>query len=144
MPKYRSPEKKPLLIEMDLPVRSYDIDQFRHVNNQVYIRWLEDMRHRFLDVHLPFKELLDSGRAPIITSTEIHYRQGIHLFDKPMGLMWVSGLSKAIFTLGAEFVVNGEVTTWAKQCGVFADTETMKILRVPDSLREGFQSVMDG
>ncbi len=52
--------------------------------------------------------------------------------------MWVKDLSKAIFTLGAEFVVDGDVTTWAVQCGVFADIESMRILRVPDTMREGY------
>ncbi|MEE9394297.1 MAG: acyl-CoA thioesterase [Planctomycetota bacterium] len=34
--------------EFDLPVRSYEIDAYRHVNNGAYLSWFEDARERFL------------------------------------------------------------------------------------------------
>jgi len=140
MTKRQTPDIQPLLVELPFKVKSYDIDHFRHVNNQVYIRWLEDLRHHFMDMYLPFDELLDEGIAPIITSTEIHYKRGIHLFEEPIGYLWVNDLSRAIFTLGAEFRVNGGVTTWAVQRGVFADIESMKILRIPDLLKDRYDA----
>jgi acyl-CoA thioesterase FadM len=36
---------KPLSVELSLNVNTYDIDVAGHVNNIVYIRWLEDMRN---------------------------------------------------------------------------------------------------
>jgi len=52
-----TPPIRPFLIEVPLPVRTYDIDFAGIVSNIVYIRWLEDLR-------------LEDGR-PIETPAEI-------------------------------------------------------------------------
>ncbi len=42
---------RPLEVELTIPVRSYDIDFAGIVSNIVYIRWLEDLRSKWLDEH---------------------------------------------------------------------------------------------
>jgi len=40
--------KRPLLVPLPLKAQTYDIDFAFHVNNQVYVRWLEDLRMEVL------------------------------------------------------------------------------------------------
>jgi len=142
MPRSEQPERRALMIEMPFEVKTYDIDHFGHVNNAVYVRWLEDLRLRFLDVYFPLQQQLEQGFAPIIASTEIHYKKGILLFDKPIGRLWIRHLSRAIFTLGAEITVDGQIATIATQRGVFADLEKMKAIRIPKELRERWEDAV--
>ena len=39
-------DTRPLLVTLPIRVQTYDIDFASHVNNQVYIRWLEDLPRR--------------------------------------------------------------------------------------------------
>lgn len=135
-----APDDHPICVSMAFEVHTYDIDYFQHVNNQVYVRWLEDLRLRFLERFLPLPGLLKDGVAPIITSTEVHYKRSVLLFDKPVGRLWAADLGRAVFTLGAEFRVEGQIACWAQQRGVFADLKTMKIRRVPEALRLAYET----
>lgn len=134
-----------LLVELDIRVKTYDVDFVGHVNNIVYIRWLEDLRLHLLDVHYPLEEIRAAGMAPIIVSTNIHYRQGIALEDeRVLGRMWIDELERATFHLAAEFRVGEELRCTATQRGTFVDTATMRPVRIPARLREGFERVRGG
>jgi len=50
--------RKPLLVSLDIRVQTYDIDFAGHVNNQVYVRWLEDLRMEMLGL---VEQLLDTA-----------------------------------------------------------------------------------
>jgi len=135
-----STNHRPLLVELPIRVKTYDIDFVGHVNNIVYIRWLEDLRLHFLDVHYPLDDVLEAGMVPIIVKTEIHYRQGIMLEDGEVrGRMWMDRAERATFHLAAEFVVGEDVRCTATQRGTFVDLKTMRPLRIPQTLRDGFE-----
>lgn len=132
---------KPLLIELTIRVKTYDVDWVGHVNNIVYIRWLEDLRLHFLDTHFPLEPLRDQGVAPIIVSTNIHYKKGIALSDRHVqAQMWVEDLGKAAFYLGARFLVGEDVCCTAQQRGTFVDRHKMRPIRIPAQLREAFEA----
>ncbi len=133
-------EKRPLLVELPIRVKTYDIDFIGHVNNIVYIRWLEDLRLHFLDAHLPLEELRESGIVPVIVNTEIHYRQGIVLSDRMVrGRIWVRELGRAVFHLSAEFHVGDELRCSASQRGSFINAEKMRPARIPKDFHEKFR-----
>jgi acyl-CoA thioester hydrolase len=46
-------QKQPFEVEINLPVRTYDIDFAGVVSNTVYVRWLEDLRLEMLAHHFP-------------------------------------------------------------------------------------------
>ena len=52
---------RPLEVELTIPVRSYDIDFAGIVSNIVYIRWLEDLRLKWLDEHFPLDRQFKQG-----------------------------------------------------------------------------------
>lgn len=129
---------KPFEIEINLPVRTYDIDFAGIVNNIVYVRWLEDMRLEMLSRHFPLDEQIKNGIAPVIMHTKIDYKQPIKLFDLPNGRMWMQGLESLRWTVQGIIAVNGKVSAIAEQMGVFVDLRTNKPIRMPQALRQKY------
>lgn len=93
---------RPLEVEIAIPVRTYDIDFVGIVSNIVYIRWLEDLRLKFLDEHWQLDKQMEQGYAPILAGTEIEYKRPIKLIDKVIGRLWVSNLGRLKWTVQAE------------------------------------------
>lgn len=132
------PGAQPLLVRMPIRVQTYDIDLAGHVNNCVYVRWLEDLRYEILRVHYPLERLLAAGTVPIIHSTQITYHRSVKLFDTVEGLMWCAALGRATLTLDAEIRVGGTVCATATQRGILLEQGTTKPARLPRELGEKF------
>ncbi|MBN4046834.1 thioesterase family protein [bacterium AH-315-P07] len=134
-------DSKPFLTELEIRVKTYDIDFVGHVNNAVYVRWLEDLRLYLLDLYYPLEEMTADNISPIIINTNIHYKQGIVLNDKYVtGRMWMESLDKAAFHLAAEFVVGNAVKCTATQRGAFVDTKKMRIIRIPERMASQYRT----
>jgi acyl-CoA thioester hydrolase len=130
---------RPLFVEQSIRVKTYDIDFVGHVNNAVYVRWLEDLRLQLLDTYYPLEEMTANDVSPIIVNTSIHYKQGIVLADKHVtAQMWGTKFERATFLLEARFVVGDEIRCTADQRGTFVDTLKMRPIRVPDELSRHF------
>ena len=133
---------KPLLITHDIAVATYDIDFAGHVSNIAYLRWLEDMRLKLFEEHFPLERFMQDGLAPVLVSTEIHYKRPIGLFDRPRAFMWVPGITSASLTIQAELKVADNTTTLAKHLGVFIDMKSGKPVRLPSLIRQCWQSAV--
>jgi acyl-CoA thioester hydrolase len=131
-------QPKPLEIELQLPVRTYDIDFAGIVSNIVYVRWLEDLRLEMLSRFLPLEELLQSGIAPLILQTKIDYKQAIQMTDLPIGKMWVESLASLRWIVSAEIAIAGKISAIAQQTGIFINLETKKPMRIPNKLQQHF------
>lgn len=132
------PHARPLLVTLPIRVQTYDIDLARHVNNGVYIRWLEDLRMEMLRVYYPLERLIAQDAVPIIHSTRITYHRSIRLFDHPEGRMWCSQMGRATLTLEAEIVVGDLVCASATQRGVLLKIGTTRPVRIPQELADAF------
>lgn len=132
-------QKRPLEIEIDLTVRTYDIDFSGIVSNIVYIRWLEDLRLEMLAHYFPLDEQLQKGIAPIIMQTRIDYKQPIKIADEPIGKMWVKTLTSLRWTVNAAIVLDDKIAAFGEQVGVFVDLQTNKPIRIPDELKQTYQ-----
>jgi acyl-CoA thioester hydrolase len=132
-----------LLIERPIIVRTYDIDFANIVHNIVYFRWLEDLRSEILADVLPIDKILAGGISPILTKTEIEYRWPVRIGDAAVGRMWVAELSRTRWTLAAEIVVGEQICAAARQSGYFADLKTLRPVRVPEKLREMWETEME-
>jgi len=102
-------------VEINIKVNTYDIDVAGHVNNIVYIRWLEDMRTELFSKIYPLKNLLDINYYPVIVSSEIKYNNQIKLFDKPIGKMLLDSYSHGIYILKTEISNNKHIAFVATQ-----------------------------
>ena len=78
-----SPISRPWQVEIAFKVQTYDIDFAGIVSNITYIRWLEDLRLKVLEENYPILNMLDDGYAPFLARTDISYKRGITIYDKP-------------------------------------------------------------
>ncbi|KAM3098971.1 acyl-CoA thioesterase [Phormidesmis sp. 146-12] len=132
-------QKQPFEVEINLPVRTYDIDFAGVVSNIAYVRWLEDLRLEMLVHHFPLDNLLKSGVVPVIVQTKIDYKQPIKLFDIPSGKMWIKTMESLRWTVNAAIVVNDKVAALGEQVGIFVDVQSYKPIRVPQGLKQKYQ-----
>ena len=105
----------PLFIEVPLLVNTYDIDVAGHVNNIVYVRWLEDMRNVLFAQIYAMEKLLELNHHLVVISSEIKYRKQIRLFDKPIGKMIIHSYSHGMFVFKAEINVEDHLAFIATQ-----------------------------
>jgi len=67
---------------MPLTVRGYELDSYNHVNNAVYIQYLEQARWEFIRDAGIYEDLTASGLLLVITETTIRYMREARLFDQ--------------------------------------------------------------
>jgi acyl-CoA thioester hydrolase len=127
---------RPMLVEIDFRVKTYDVDFAGIVSNLVYVRWLEDLRIKMLDEYLPLEPEFRQGRGPVLARTEIDYLRPLRFGDQAVGRMWLAGVRRASWSLQAEFTLHAQLVARAVQVGVFVDYRTLKALPVPDALRQ--------
>ncbi len=129
---------RPLEVEIAIPVRTYDIDFVGIVSNIVYIRWLEDLRLKFLDEHWQLDKQMEQGYAPILAGTEIEYKRPIKLIDKVIGRLWLSSLGKLKWTVQAEILSNNQVAAFATQKGAFISLQNNRPILIPEELQKKY------
>ena len=81
-----------------LTVRSYELDSYNHVNNAVYLQYLEFGRMEYLRaIGFDYPGLYEAGYFLFVTHIDIRYKVPARLFDelsievKPVKLGKVSG-----------------------------------------------------
>jgi acyl-CoA thioester hydrolase len=123
-------------IELELPIRTYDIDFAGIVSNIVYVRWLEDLRLAMLAQHFrPLPEILLTGIAPVLIKTDINYKQQLTIHDQAIGKMWVEEMGRLRCIFAAE-IISGDhesagLAAQAQQTVIFIDLSTRRPVRIP-------------
>ncbi|MDN3264748.1 thioesterase family protein [Streptomyces sp. CSDS2] len=80
------------------PLRWADMDAYGHVNNVVFLRYLEEARVDFL-----FRPDKDFQQGSVVARHEIDYkRQLVHRHEPVTVELWVSEIKAASFTLAYE------------------------------------------
>jgi acyl-CoA thioester hydrolase len=131
-------------VETGIEVKSYDIDIVGHVNNIVYIRWMEDLRLKILEHYLPYDRLMEQGISPVLLRTEIDYRKAVNMFEPVVGKAWISGFEGIRMHIQFEFEVDGVVRAAGRQIGVFFNLDRQKPVRPPrDFLKRFYSSSAD-
>lgn len=99
-------------------VRSYELDAYNHVNNAIYLQYLEYGRMDFLrKIQFDYVGLTKAGYALFITRVDISYRKPAIIFDElsievePTKLGKVSGIFfQRILNQHGEVCAEAEVT----------------------------------
>ena len=124
------------------PVYTYQIDFVGHVNNIVYIQWLENARIKLIEaMGLTITQMAEVDEIlPIITETDIKYKKPFFLHNKVSIEVWVSEM----FNVSANFKFrflneNGEVCSIAQQKVLFIDKETLRPSRKIAKYKENFE-----
>jgi acyl-CoA thioester hydrolase len=100
-------------------VRSYECDSYSHVNNAVYLHYLEYARWEFLkDIGFDYNAMIKAGFGVYISRVEINYKKSAYPDDElliettPLKKGAVSGTLGQIITHFDDVIVEAKVT-WA-------------------------------
>ena len=123
-------------------VYTYQIDFVGHVNNIIYVQWLENARVKLLHaMGLSITQIADEdGLMPIITETNIKYKKPFFLNNEVHVEVWVS----KIFNVSAIFAIefyneNGELCATSQQKVLFIDKLTQRPSRKIVKYKENFE-----
>lgn len=124
----------------ELEVYSFHIDFLGHVNNTVYVQWMEIGRTKLLEaIALPVHEIFDQGFAPVLVQTNITYKSPLLLGDRVQVELWLSELRNASAVMQFRFY-NPQRTLAAEgwQKGLFVDRASMRPRRLSPEERALF------
>ena len=108
---------------INFDIKTYEIDIAGHVNNIVYVKWLEDLRNELFNKILPLDHLLSLHLYPVVISTNITYKKQLELKDKPVGYVSLENIRHNIMTLKFKFMKGGDICTFAEQKCVLMNLE---------------------
>jgi acyl-CoA thioester hydrolase len=131
-------QKRTLNIDLPITVKTYDIDFMGIVSNISYVRWMEDLRLHFLEVHYPLKKLMAELIVPVLSHMHIDYKRPIRMHDEVMGSIWMEKFDSSGWVANMEFTVNGKLAATAAQGGVFINIGTMKRADPPDGMKKKY------
>lgn len=115
-----------------------DIDELGHVNNAVWVRWIQDIA----TTH--WAEVADPTDIAayywVVTRHEIDYRGNIGPGESVTGRTWISEPPKgARFDRNVDFVgTDGKVKVAAKTSWAIIDKASGRLVRVPQRLADTF------
>jgi acyl-CoA thioester hydrolase len=122
-------------------VREEDLDELEHVNNAVYLTYIETVaREHALREGLGLGDFKAHGVIPIVRSHAITYYKPAQRGDTLLvstEIKEVSG-AKAIRHNEVRHAVSKELLASAITEWVWLDSETMRPKRVPKAIREAF------
>ena len=88
----------PLLFRTDLAVRWRDLDAFNHVNNAMYLRYLEEARLRWL---MTLSGVwMDENVAPVVASALVNFKRPIAWPEDVIVELFIERIGNSSFTLG--------------------------------------------
>ncbi|MBN2635178.1 MAG: acyl-CoA thioesterase [Prolixibacteraceae bacterium] len=123
-------------------IYTYHIDIVGHVNNIIYIQWMENGRMKLLEeMGFPVTDLTNNeGILPILTETCISYKKPFFIHNSVKIELWVSKLNNASAILEFRFYnENGELCATGQQKGLFINTVSMRPARLTEKHREAFE-----
>jgi acyl-CoA thioester hydrolase len=124
--------------EMTVPVLPADIDGQNHVNNTVYLRWIQDVA----TAHWKSLASADAQAAIgwVVLRHEIDYRSPASLGDEILVRTWVGKASRLKFERFTEIhrKIDKQLLAQARTLWVPVDVRTGKPMRVSAELRAQF------
>ncbi len=121
------------------PLRWADMDAYGHVNNVVFLRYLEEARIDFL-----FRPDKDFRQGSVVARHEIDYKRQLVHRHEPVDIeLWVSEIRAASFTLGYEVKDGDLVYVRASTVIVPFDFEAQRPRRITDEERAFLKEYMD-
>ncbi len=115
--------------EIKFDINTFDIDIAGHVNNAVYIHWLEILRTKLFAEHFNLKRLLKMNIYPVVVSTTIEYNKYLKLFDNPVGIMTVDKTEHGMIFLSAKITAENKTAASSMQKCILLKLNTAKALK---------------
>jgi acyl-CoA thioester hydrolase len=124
--------------EMQMAVQPADIDQQNHVNNTVYVRWIQEVATAHWNAGAPIPARDEIGW--VVLRHEIDYKSPVSLGDEIVLRTWVEKATRVTFERFVEILRKNDrkVLAQARTLWVPIDPKTAKPIRVPAEVRERF------
>ncbi|MEU5042058.1 acyl-CoA thioesterase [Streptomyces griseorubiginosus] len=121
------------------PLRWSDMDAYGHVNNAVFVRYLEEARIDFL-----FRPEKDFKQGSVVARHEIDYKRQLVHRHHPVDIeLWVSQIRAASFTISYEVKDDDLVYVRASTVVVPFDFEAQRPRRITAEEREFLEGYRD-
>ena len=124
----------PTPFELEIIVGKEDIDNLGHVNNVVYVRWVQDVAAAHWQ-KVASSELLQKF-AWVVLRHEIDYKNSAFLNDTAIGSTWVGQANGARFERFVKLVrkADNKVLAEAKTMWCMLDARSMKPVRIGEEV----------
>lgn len=124
--------------EIPIDIRPEDIDDLGHVNNVVYLRWVQEAA----TAHWQARAAPEDQAAVfwVVSRHELDYMRPAHLDTEVVARTWVGTARRLQFERHTELVraSDGEVLVRARTLWIPVDAETLRPTAVSASVRETF------
>ena len=124
---------------------TYHIDYVGHVNNIIYIQWMENGRVRLMEaIGMPITEIASGeGIVPVLTETSIKYKKPLYLNNSVVIETWISQLNNASAIIEFRFYnENKELCASGQQKGLFINRGTGRPSRLSEKHRPAFEKYL--
>ena len=137
-------DRTPQLFQLVVRVGEADIDALGHVNNVVYLRWVQDVAAAHWRYLAPEDE--QAGLVWVVTRHEIDYRSAAVLGDEVAVRTWVGEAEGLRFDRHTEMVrkSDGKLLARARTVWCPIDAATGRPRRVSATVRQLFSSAGNG
>jgi acyl-CoA thioester hydrolase len=134
--RFEPPDDRDVLV-LDLEIRPEDIDANGHVNNVIYVRWLQDAGTAHWLARASKEEI--ERWTWVALRHEIDYRLPLKLGDRARARTWVGEARGPRFD---RFVLieraDGKVCAQGRTDWALVDPKTMKAARITDAMVQPF------
>jgi acyl-CoA thioester hydrolase len=125
-------EKTPF--QHKIEISPADIDELGHVNNVVYLRWVQEVAAAHWEFSAPSE--LKSKYAWVVLRHEIDYRSPAFLSDPITGLTWVGTHNGPKFDRYVKIQSESKVLAEAKTTWCLLDAKSFRPVRIPQEILE--------
>lgn len=106
---------------IEIKVRGYHLDLFRHVNNARYLEFLEEARWSFLESKGNLEFLEKGGYAFAVVNININYRRAAYMGE-------ILQITTSVKTIGARSCVMHQLVTLKGTDTVVADADVAFVI----------------
>lgn len=134
-------EKEPEnAFSITIKVQQADIDELDHVNNVVYLRWVQDVAAAHWDTIASTE--MKKKYAWVVLRHEIDYKNPAVLGDELIAKTWVSACEgvRSVRNVKVYQTATGKLVAEAKTTWCLLDAQTMKPKRIEDDILSIFLS----
>lgn len=135
-----SPDRIPERYEMTIPVLPGDIDELGHVNNTVYVRWVQEMAIAHWRASAPADA--QAALVWVVARHEIDYKHPALPGDEILARTWVGPASRLAFERNTEMLrkADGRLLAKARTIWVPIDPRTGRPCEVSADVRDRFST----
>lgn len=129
---------------IEIKVRGYHLDLYRHVNNARYLEFLEEARWNLLESQNHLDYLQEQGYGFALVNININYRRAAYMGETLEITTWVTSIGNRSCTMHQRITLKGSDTIVADADVIFVivNTHTEKSVPLEGNLRAALEQIL--